>query len=592
MQPVRTVRALAILPVACIAIALSTGCGGESAQSTPVAVRDIHSVDKGSFDMLLPVSGELAAQQQVEVRNKLETRAIVTEIVPEGTQVARGDVLVRLAQEEIIDRIKDARDKVNTAQSSAVAAQQSLAIKEGERSSELAKADVTVRIAELALQGWLEGEVVNKRQQLELANETAAINLARLKDRFVESDKLVKQGFIAKDEFERDRIAMIEAEAKVKQAALDLEVYEKYQFFQDEAKKRSDLDQARAERSRVEEKFDAELVKSRADVASAEFQLQSAKERLVNLETQLSNTTLVAPIDGLVVYATSIDSSNGGRGGGDAQPPQVGTELRPNELVMILPDVSRMIANLKVSEALSGRIRQGQRVTVYSDAMPNTAIAGEVTGVSVLAATGGWRDPNRREYTVKVALDTKPELGLKPAMRCKAEILLGRVEGVVNIPVQAVFRQGPVAYVYVEATGGFAQRQVSLGQASETQIEVVSGVTPGERVLLREPKPFEVVSKLDPAVFELAAAAPPNFSGAGAGAAEGAPAGEARPRRGRPDGAGAGGPPAGRGRPAGAGEAAPAGTPTAAKDAPTAQPATAAPAPAEAAPAAAVSAPN
>jgi multidrug resistance efflux pump len=591
-KPVRIIRTLAALPLACAVIALSAGCGGDTSGATPVALRDIHSVDKGSFDMLLPVSGELAAQQQVEVRNKLETRAIITEIVAEGTQVARGDVLVRLAQEEIIDRIKDARDKVNSAQSSAIAAQQSLAIKEGERSSELAKADVAVRIAELALQGWLEGEVVNRRQQLELANETAAINLARLKDRFVESDKLVKQGFIAKDEFERDRIAMIEAEAKVKQAALDLEVYEKYQFFQDEAKKRSDLDQARAERSRVEEKFNAELVRSRSDVASADFQLQSAKDRLANLELQLENTTLVAPIDGLVVYATSIDSSNGGRGGGDAQPPQVGTELRPNELVMILPDVSRMIANLKVSEALSGRIRQGQRVTVFSDAMPNTAIAGEVTGVSVLAANGGWRDPNRREYTVKVALDTKPELGLKPAMRCKAEILLGRVEDVVNIPVQAVFRQGPIAYVYVEATGGFAQRQVSLGQSSETQIEVVGGIAAGERVLLREPKPFEVVSKLDPAVFELAAAAPPNFGGARAGPAEGAPSGEARPRRGRPDGAGAGGPPAGRGRPAGAGEAAPAGTPTAAKDAPAAQPAAATPVPAEATPAAAVSAPN
>lgn len=593
-RPNRLVRALVVLPAAFAAIALSAGCGGDSASTTPVALRDIHAVEKGSFDMLLPVSGELAAQQQVEVRNKLETRAIVTEIVPEGTQVSRGDVLVRLAQEEIIDRIKDARDKVNTAQSGAIAAQQSLAIKEGERSSELAKADVAVRIAELALQGWLEGEVVNKRQQLELAKETAGINLARLKDRFVESDKLVKNGYIAKDEFERDRIAMIEAEAKVKQAALDLEVYEKYTYFQDEAKKRSDLDQARAERSRVEEKFDAELVKSRADVESANFQLQSAKDRLVNLETQLANTTLVAPIDGLVVYATSIDSSNGGRGGGDAQPPQVGTELRPNELVMILPDVSRMIANLKVSEALSGRIRQGQRVTVFSDAMPNTAIAGEVTGVSVLAAAGGWRDPNRREYTVKVALDTKPELGLKPAMRCKAEILLGRVEDTVNIPVQAVFRQGPVAYVYVEAGGGFAQRQVSLGQASETQIEVVGGVAPGERVLLREPKPFEVASKLDPSVFELAAAAPPSFGGAGAaaGGGEGAPSGEARPRRGRPDGAGsgAGGPPAGRGRPAGVGETAPAGAPTASNAAPAARPN--ADAPAASAPAPTVSAPN
>ncbi len=295
---------------------------------------------------------------------------------------------------------------------------------------------------------------------------------------------------------------MIEADAKVKQAALDLEVYEKYQFFQDEAKKKSDLEQARAERSRVEEKFNAELVKAQADVESANFQLQSTKDRLANLEAQLVNTTLTAPIDGLVVYATSIDSSNGGRGGGDAQPPQVGTELKPNELVVLLPDTSKMVANLKVSEALSGRIKNGQPVTVFSDAMPNQPISGAVTSVSVLAAAGGWRDPNRREYTVKSSLDTDPSLGLKPAMRCKAEILLGRVDDALSVPVQAIFRQGPVAFVYVGDGGSFAQRQVELGRASELFIEVTKGLIAGDQVLLREPKSFEIGAKLDQSVFE------------------------------------------------------------------------------------------
>ena len=408
-----------------------------------------------------------------------------------------------------------------------------------------------MKIAELALQGWLEGEVVNKRQTLSLAKETAGINLDRLKGRFEESAKLVQQGYIAKDEFEKDRIAMIEAEAKVKQAALDLEVYEKYTYFQDEAKKKSDLDQARAERSRVEEKFNAELVKAQADLESANFQLASAKDRLQNLETQISYTTLTAPIDGLIVYATSIDSSNGGRGGGDAQPPQVGTELKPNELVILLPDTSRMVANLKVSEALSGRIKPGQRVTLFSDALPNQPVSGSVTTVSVLAASGGWRDPNRREYTVKTALEADPSVGLKPAMRCKAEILLGRVEDALNIPVQAIFRQGPVAFVYVQEGEGFAQRQVELGRASELNIELTKGVAAGDRVLLREPKSFEITSKLDPSVFEMANASAPGFGGAPGG---GRPPMNASPAEGGgAPAAGAGGPPSGEGRRRGGG---------------------------------------
>lgn len=568
----RLVALTTLIATATVAPAVLTGCGESADASATVLARDTFTVARGSFDMVLPVSGELAALQQVELRNKLETRAVITEIVGEGTRVTKGDVLVRLAQEEIVDKIKDAQDKVNTSSSAVIAAEQSLAIKQGEKQSELDKADVAIRIAELALEGWQKGEVVNKRQELQLAKETAAINLERLQDRFQESSKLVQQGYIAKDEFEKDRIAMIEADAKVKQAALDLEVYEKYTYFQDEAKKKSDLDQARAERIRVEEKANAELVKASADLDSARFQAQTAKDRLENLETQLVNTTLVAPIDGLIVYATSIDSSNGGRGGGDQQPPQVGTELKPNELIILLPDTSNMVANLKVSEALSGRIKPGQPVTVFSDAMPNRAIPGEVTGVSVLAATGGWRDPNRREYTVKAGLQADPALGLKPAMRCKAEILLGRVDDAIAVPVQAVFRQGPVAFVYVADGAGVAQRQIQLGRASELQVEIREGVAEGETILLREPKPFEITKKLDPSLFESnntsSSFGRPGGAGRGMNAspdAGGAPRGEGGGQgRGRPQGAeggaGAGGAPAGangerRGRPAGAGVA-------------------------------------
>jgi HlyD family secretion protein len=492
--PPRLTTVLLAIPLA--ATLLLAGCGDEgSARRT--ASSDFFVVERSAFDMSIPVSGELSAQRQVEIRNRLESRAVITEIVPEGKTVRQGDVLLRLAEEEIRDRIKDAQEKVNSAQSDLVAAEQTLAIRESTRASDLEKADLAIELARLALLAWEEGELISKRQSLALAKETADINLARLEDRFNESAKLLERKFISKDEFERDRIAMIEARARAQQARLDLDVYEQYQYVQDRAKKESDYKQAIEERRRVEQRHFAEIVKSKSDVESARFRLSSAKDRLANLELQLSYCTVTAPNDGLVVYATSIDSGGGGRGGGDAQPPQVGTELRPNELVIILPDTTQMVANLKVSEALSGRIRPNQPVTVYSDALPNVPIRGTVQSVSVLAASGGWRDPNRRDYTVRVALDVDPELGLKPSMRCKAEILLDRVTDAVSVPIQSIFRQGGVAFVYVEDRGGLAQRQVQLGRASELRVEVVEGIREGDRILLREPRPEEVVAKLD-----------------------------------------------------------------------------------------------
>jgi hypothetical protein len=155
-----------------------------------------------------------------------------------------------------------------------------------------------------------------------------------------------------------------------------------------------------------------------------------------------------------------------------------------------------MIASVKVPEALSGTIRPGQRAMITSDANANSALSGEVLSVGVLAESGGWRDPNRRDYTVKILLKDGYDLGLKPSMRCKAEIYVGRVSDALHVPIQSVFRNGPINYVYVPQSGGYAQKKVTIGRASELYIEIKDGLTEGQVVLLREPATEEIVFRL------------------------------------------------------------------------------------------------
>ncbi|MCP4833889.1 MAG: HlyD family efflux transporter periplasmic adaptor subunit, partial [Phycisphaera sp.] len=327
---------------------------------------------------------------------------------------------------------------------------------------------------------------------------------------------------------------LIEAEAALKEARLAEKVFEQYTIKQDRAQRTSAVDQSVAEKGRVRQRHEAEIVKIEADVESVRFKLQTARERLDDLRAQLDSCIVRAPTDGLVVYASSLSGERRGRG--DEPPPQVGTELRQNELVMILPDVTRMLANLKVGEALSGKVVAGQQVTVYSDSLPNVPIVGRVDGVSVLAESGGWRDPNRRDYTVRVLLEVDPDLGLKPSMRCRGEIVLGQVQDVVNVPVQSVFRRGRLAYVYVPEDGGFSEREVRIGRSSEMSVEILDGLAVGDSVLLRRPTPGEVVAELPPnsaGGMQWAGGRPGGSSGATKGAG-GPPKGVAGSTRGRP----------------------------------------------------------
>ncbi len=485
------VGAVALLAALALGVVFVQGRDGSDAASRSAA--DLFEIQRGGFDIVVPASGELEAAQQIEIRNQLEVRAVISEVVDEGLTVKKGDLLILFNDEEIRNRIKDAEDAVNSADSSYISAQANLAIRQNAAESELARAQLDVELATLALDAWREGEVEATREALDLAVTVAMENYSRLADRYEQSRLLQEQEFISHDELRRDKIAMIEAEARVKQAVRDQKVYEEFTYLQEKKQKESDLKQAEAELERVKQRHAAELETARADVRSRKHNLESQQERLDDLRVQLKHCTVVAPSDGLVVYASSMESHRNRRGG-QVDPPQVGTELSRNELVMILPDTSRMVAAVKVNEALSGMIEPGQQARVVSDAVRNRVIEGEVVNVGILAESGGWRDPNRRDYTVRIALNGANEAGLRPSMRARADIFVDRVEDAVYAPVQAIFRDGRRAHVYVPAgRHGFEARPVQLGRASELYVEVLSGLEPGEHVLLRRPSAGEIV---------------------------------------------------------------------------------------------------
>ncbi len=404
-------------------------------------------------------------------------------------------MLLRLAEDELETKIQDAEDTANTAGSSYIAAQSNLEIKISASESDNQRANLDVTLAELALNGWREGTVVSKRKELDLEHKTAQMDYTRLFEKFQESVELLKQQFISQDVFKIDEIEMIKAKARLEQSALATKVYEDYEYVQEKATKESDVEQAIAERERVAKRHKAELETARADVASKQHQLASRNERLTDLREQLVHCIVIAPSDGLVVYAASLETHRWSRG--DRGDLQVGSEVRKNELVMVLPDVSEMTAEVKVNESLTGLIETGQRVIITSDAVPDVSLEGEVLSIGVLAESGGWRDPNRRDYTVKVLLTDTGDLGLKPSMRCKAEIYVGVVEDAIYVPLQAVFREGIDAYVYVPDGGGYAQRRVTLGKASGLHLEIKTGLDSGEAVLLREPEVREIVARLE-----------------------------------------------------------------------------------------------
>lgn len=466
--------------------------------------RDMVEVTTMDFDVTTTATGELRARNQVEIRNPLETETTITEIIAEGTTVKAGDVLIKLNAETIQTRLDEETLQTESARAALIDATEGYLIQQSENDSSKRAAELKLALAELDLEQWRQGEVESKRQEFDASLERTTKDELRLKEKLDKSRSLQERGYYSLDQLKQDELAWEQAKAALEKAKLDKQVYWEFQHPKDKRKKESDVEEARAELARVERQNVSKMASKEADRTNKRQALAIREQTLKKYKDQVESAVIKAPRDGLVVFSTSMQNAGWG---GDDGPLQVGSKVYRNMNLIVLPDTSEMVAAVRVHESLAGRIKPGQPATVKIDAAGGDRFTGKVESIGILAEqTGRWMDPNLREYTVRVLLDLPPAQtpvagakaeapthGLKPSMRAEAEIVLGRVTSALAVPMQAVFSDGLVRYVHVDAGGKFVRRPVGIGQRSDRFAEVKVGLKEGERVLLRKPEPTEVL---------------------------------------------------------------------------------------------------
>ncbi|CAN5839185.1 hypothetical protein BH11PLA1_BH11PLA1_18910 [soil metagenome] len=476
------------------AILMGARPGTSSAAPRDDSNRDLAAAQNTSFDVTTTATGELEALRQIELRSQVEQDTAITEIVKEGVRVKSGDLLIRLNSDTIQTNIDEETLKVETSRAEFATAENAYLIQLSDNDSSIAKGILEIELADLDLKKWLEGEVKSTRQANDLAYERAVRELDRLKEKYERSVTLEKQGFLSRDELKKDEVEYLEAEAALKTAQLNRRVYDEFQFPKDQKTKQSTVDQAKSELERTRRQNDSLRATKEADRSNKRQQLALREQKVAKLREQLAAATINAPSDGLVVYATSVNRDRWGGSSDSAL--DVGKIVKRNTPLILLPDTSEMVASVRVHESLTGRIHPGQPATVKIDALAGKSVNGEVLNIAVIAESGGMRDPNLREYTVKIKLDMRAlDVPLKPSMRCEAEILLDRVSDALTVPIQAVFNEGLVRYVLVPEGSRYRKTPVRIGRRSERVAEVLKGVGEGQQVLVRAATPNELIDE-------------------------------------------------------------------------------------------------
>ena len=152
---------------------------------------------------------------------------------------------------------------------------------------------------------------------------------------------------------------------------------------------------------------------------------------------------------------------------------------------MTIPDMSALWAVVDVPEADIHKVRVGQTASLSVEAAAGKAFNGKVERVAEVANPGGWLESAVKEFKVHVAMEQAGEM--RPGFSCDAEILIDTVPKALQLPVQAVFREGEDFVVYLDGTTGPARQKVKIGRSSMTHVEILEGVKKGQRVLLARP---------------------------------------------------------------------------------------------------------
>jgi HlyD family secretion protein len=472
--------------VGVVLVCASTGVGlwlrssAKQSAVVNVAPERLFEVRKGKLDVVVSSRGEIQAVDNIELMSTVEGRSTVTNVVPDGTSVKAGDVVVELDSSGIRQQIDDATIELQRAQASLANATTSLKIQQSNNEAELEGAKVALTLAEIELKKYVEG---NYPQQLEAAKtklQMAQTNLAQRTDDLAQTRGLFQRGFVTAAEVKKQENNLAQAQADVRAAQNDLKVLTEYQHVADLASRNNAVAQAKNKVERVIAQNESTLIQKGADLKAAEQALETRERRLAYLKDQLEACKVIAPADGLVVYVPPRDGS---------QPLAVGVEVRERQALVRLPDTTRMKAIIRVSEGLVAPIRVGQTASIRLNSN-NQFVDGQVIRVSLMADSSNsfsrWGS-DTKEYPVDIELKTATE-GLKPGMSVDADIFIARLSDVLTVPIRTLYSVGPATYVFVKQGEEFVPKQVALGLTGKTDVQIRGdAIKEGDQILVLQP---------------------------------------------------------------------------------------------------------
>lgn len=195
---------------------------------------------------------------------------------------------------------------------------------------------------------------------------------------------------------------------------------------------------------------------------------EEKRQEIADLQEDIGKATLTAPFAGTIMDVKA----------------EKGDEITSYEEIATVSDTSTLIPAAKLSKEQLAKVAVGMPVVV------NINNIGTVEGtiaqlpISSDSDSGSGGTLERLEDYMQIKLDKMPE-GLTRGIPLSISVIINRKENAIVIPPSTLRSIGSRTYVQVVDENGKREVDVEVGQQTATQIEILAGLTPGQKVVGR-----------------------------------------------------------------------------------------------------------
>jgi len=413
----------------------------------------------GSMASTVEVSGGIKALKSTTLSAKISGRVIA---VPyrEGDPVGAGGVVVRQDTSDLSAQVRQAEAGLLAAKARLSQAQTSAGLSDTQTEAQIVQAQAGLDAAKARLQMLKKGarsqEVASAENAVASAKanfENARANLERMRGLFaqgalapVQMDLVQTQYDVASAQYDtaKQQLSLVKAGAREE----EIEAAQKQ------------VDQAE-EALRIAKANRAQKALRKEDIESAKAGVAQAEAVLAYARQQLANAYIRTPIAGTVSKRLT----------------EPGQMASPGVPLIEIVALDTLYFEATVSEMDVHKTKIGQPVEVLVDALPGRKFRGSVQKILPTA------DPESRNFTIRIQVLSRTG-DLKPGMFARGSIEIARHDDTVIIPKDALVLNGSAQAVYVVLDSVAKLRPVRTGFETREEIEVLSGVSAGDTLVV------------------------------------------------------------------------------------------------------------